>query len=306
MEKAIVIDDSAEELQKQQRELHRRQAHRMELVGRLAGGIAHEFNNLLQAILGYGKLAIEGLSPDSQRDDDLQEVLTAAERATRLTRQLLGFSRSQSLQPSHVDPNKAVDELVKMVRPLIGEHIALEVRPGVDLDPVWADPGELQQVLLNLCLNARDAMPSGGRLLIETERVVLAEPFPDRRFGAAPGAYVTFAISDTGCGLSDEVREHLFEPFFSTKGAEKGTGLGLPMVFGVVQDHHGAVMVKSESARAHHSTSICPLPGESVRARRPAGMSPYPGGGRRFWSLRMTRWFAGLWSASFAVRATRC
>ena len=267
VEETPVVDESGEVLQEQPCVLHRRQAHRMELVGRLAGGIAHEFNNLLQAILGYGKLAIDGLSPDSQPYDDLQEVLVAAERATRLTRQLLGFSRRQSLQPSLVDPNKSVDELVKMVRPLIGEHIALEVDCGASLDPVWADPGELQQVLLNLCLNARDAMPSGGRLSIQTERVVLTEPFPDGQFGTAPGAYVTFVISDTGCGLSSEVRKHLFEPYFTTKGVGEGTGLGLAMVLGVLKDHHGAIAVTSELGKGASFRVYLPI-AERIRERQ--------------------------------------
>jgi two-component system, cell cycle sensor histidine kinase and response regulator CckA len=235
--------------QAQERELHRRQAHRMELVGQLAGGIAHEFNNLLQGILGYSRLALAAAPPEGNCHDDLQEVISAAERAARLTRQLLGFSRRQLIQPQKVDPNTAVADLVKMVRPLIGEHIALETDCGRDVGAVWADPSELQQVLLNLCLNARDAMPGGGRLTIHTDRRVLTEPFADANFVAQPGAYVVFTVADTGCGMDEEVRARIFEPFFTTKEVGKGTGLGLAMVYGVVQDHHGAIRVESEIGR---------------------------------------------------------
>ncbi len=256
--------------QTQERELHRRQAHRMELVGQLAGGIAHEFNNLLQGILGYGRLALAQTQADSACHSDIQEVIEAAERTARLTRQLLGFSRRQVLQPQEVDPNAAVAELVKMVRPLIGEHIELEVHCGPDLGTVWADPSELQQVLLNLCLNARDAMPSGGRLTVEIDQGVFSEPMVDANFVAKPGAYLVFTVSDTGCGMSDEVRQRMFEPFFTTKEVGKGTGLGLAMVYGVVQDHHGVIRVESEVGRGTSFHVYLPVAGT------PRGSEPTP------------------------------
>ena len=223
-----------------------RHSQKMEAVGLLAGGIAHEFNNLLQAIGGYAAYAKEGLSPGEQRHDDLQMVLDATERATALTRQLLGFSRRGVLQPKQLDADEAVRDLVKMVRPLIGAHIDLQTSFNGTGATVYADRDELQQVLLNLCVNARDAMPSGGKLLLKTEALTLQEPTWEYGFRTTPGHYVVFSVTDTGSGMSPEVRGHIFEPFFTTKGVGKGTGLGLAMVYGVVQQHLGAVHVYSE------------------------------------------------------------
>ena len=235
--------------QEHERELNRRQAHRMEIVGQLAGGISHEFNNLLQVVLGYTRLAIAESSDETSCRECMQEVLTAAERASRLTQQLLSFSRRRPFVPQNVDPNAAVADMVKLMHPVLGGQIDLEVEFGSGLESVWADPNELGQVLLNLCLNARDAMPAGGRLKVRTDRCVLAEPFPDSRFAVQPGSYVVFTVADTGCGLSDDVRKRMFEPFFTTKEVGKGTGLGLSMVYGVVQEHQGAIRVESELGR---------------------------------------------------------
>ncbi len=235
--------------QEQERELHCRQAQRMELVGQLAGGVAHEFNNMLQVILGYGRLALAASPPQSDCHEDIQEVVSAAERAAALTQQLLSFSRRQQFRPRKVEPNAVVAEIAKMLQPIIGDYIEVAVDRRENLEAVWADPGELQQVLLNLCLNARDAMPSGGRLKVGADRCELTEPFPDPRYAAQPGAYVVFTVEDTGCGLSDEVRKRMFEPFFTTKEVGKGTGLGLSMVYNMIQDHQGAIRVKSEPGR---------------------------------------------------------
>jgi signal transduction histidine kinase/ActR/RegA family two-component response regulator len=228
------------------------EAQKMEAIGLLAGGIAHEFNNLLQAIQGYASCATEATDPNDEAYGDMQQVLKAAHRAATLTRQLLSFSRRQPLEQENLDPNQLVRELTRMVKPLIGENILLESRLADDLAAVYADRAALQQVLLNLCLNARDAMlaPSedrlGGCLLLQTQGVVLSRPLPVCGSELAPGPYVVFAVADTGCGITAEVQQHLFEPFFSTKEVGKGTGLGLATAYGIVQQHKGAIQVESE------------------------------------------------------------
>ena len=236
--------EAEEALRKKDEEL--RQSQKMEAVGSLAGGIAHEFNNLLQAICGHTLFAMRGLSRQEQRYDDLQQVLQAADRAASLTRQLLGFSRRGVLQPKNVDPNDVVTDLTKLVRPFFAEHIDLETVLGDDVGTVYADAGELQQVLLNVCLNARDAMPSGGKLFLKTESVVLGEVSWECGIRTKPGRYVVFSVTDSGCGMPPEVRQSIFEPFFTTKEVGKGTGLGLATVYGVVQQHEGAIHVDSE------------------------------------------------------------
>jgi PAS domain S-box-containing protein len=223
-----------------------RQAQKTEAVGALAGGIAHEFNNLLQTILGYTQFAMVGLSTDEKRHQDLQLVVKAAERATSLTRQLLTFARRQVLNRTQVDPNQVAGELVTMLRPLIGESIEVQTNLAPNVSTIFADAGQLQQVLLNLCINARDAMPQGGRLIIRTENVSLSPQFCEAFPGAQPGPHVLLSVADTGCGMSPEVKEHIFEPFYTTKERGKGTGLGLPMVYGMVKQHGGLIHVYSE------------------------------------------------------------
>ena len=232
-------------------------------MGLLASGIAHEFNNLLQVIGGCAACASEGLAPQEQRYKDLQRVHMAADRAAVLTRQLLGFSRRRILQPDHVDPNELVGDLSQMLRPLVGDRISVEVVLREDVGTVYADPGELQQALLNLCLNARDAMPRGGKLLLRTDTVVLREAFWEPRFQVDPGRYVVFCVTDTGQGISAEAQRRLFEPFFTTKEVGKGTGLGLAMVYGVVQQHKGAIHVYSEPGKG--TTFKLYLPPEGLR-----------------------------------------
>jgi signal transduction histidine kinase len=228
-----------------------RRARRLESLGMLAGGIAHEFNNLLQAILGCTRYAIKGLSPDDCRQQDLGQAVKAAERAAELTRQLLGFSRRQDLQCTNVDLNQAVSDALKMIRPLLGENIEIDVLLGEQIGTMDGDPVSIQQMLINLCINARDAMPCGGRLLVKTEHVVPCEA--DCRTQLGPGQYVLLTVADTGCGMTPEVEEHLFEPFFTTKPVDQGTGLGLPMVYGVVQEHGGSIDVQSEP---NHGTTF--------------------------------------------------
>ncbi|MBI2825027.1 MAG: response regulator [Planctomycetia bacterium] len=223
-----------------------RHSQKLEAVGALAGGIAHEFNNLLQAICGYTRLAMEALPVDTQPRQDLRQVQKAADRATALTRQLLGFSRHQVLEPTVLDPSQVVGDLAKLLRSVIGEDIEVEVSLAEDVGTLHADPGLLQQMLLNLCINARDAMPSGGRLALTTKQVALGEAYGALHPPIEPGLYVEFSIADTGCGMSAEVKERIFEPFFTTKDVGRGTGLGLSMVYGTVQQHGGAIDVQSE------------------------------------------------------------
>lgn len=233
-----------EELARRDEQL--RQSQKLEVIGSLAGGIAHEFNNLLQAIRGYTKYGMEGLLPDDQRFLDLDQVMKAADRATVLTRQLLGFSRRQVLERANCDPGEVITDLLKLLRPVIGEHIELELSLAPAASQVYADRGLLEQMLLNLCINARDAMPSGGRLRLKTERVDFTEKYCRSHPTAKPGSYVLFSIADTGHGMTPEIQSRIFEPFFTTKEVGRGTGLGLAMVYGVVQQHEGLINVYSE------------------------------------------------------------
>jgi signal transduction histidine kinase len=229
-----------------QRDLELRQSQKMEAIGTLAGGVAHEFNNLLQAIQGYTLYAMNGLPEHDERRNDLQQVIKASERAATLTRQLLGFSRREVLRLTDLDPNEQVRDLVKMLRPLIGADVELETNLSSDVGMVHADGGHLQQLLMNLCVNARDAMPQGGKLLIKTENLELTDDLSELRRDLEPGRYLVLSVTDNGCGMAPEVRDRIFEPFFTTKEVGKGTGLGLPMVYGVVRQHKGTVRVYSE------------------------------------------------------------
>ena len=226
-----------------------RQTQKLEAIGRLAGGIAHEFNNLLQAIGGYTNFAMKGLDPEEHRYEDLQQVLKASERASMLTRQLLGFSRRQALERRLIDPNQLVADTHKLIRSAIGEHIDLQMVLDENPGTLHADPGELQQALLNLCLNARDAMPRGGTLLLKTESAVLDEAVVEFGVQTGPGHYVVINVTDTGCGMTPEVKQRIFEPFFTTKEVGKGTGLGLANVHGIVQQHNGTIHVDSEPGK---------------------------------------------------------
>jgi PAS domain S-box-containing protein len=229
-----------------QLEAELRQAQKMEAVGRLAGGVAHDFNNLLTAILGYSDILLRKIPAGAPMRAEVEEIQLAGNRAASLTRQLLAFSRKQKLEPQVLDLNKVVGNLQKMLRRLIGEDIELAIEQGADLHPVLADPGQIEQVILNLTVNARDAMPDGGRLAIQTANATLSESDADRPADAKPGDYVMLAVGDTGCGMTEEVKAHIFEPFFTTKPQGKGTGLGLPTIYGIIKQSGGHITFQSE------------------------------------------------------------
>jgi DNA-binding response OmpR family regulator len=217
----------------------------MEAVGRLAGGIAHDFNNLLMVISGYSEFLLDRIGPDPALRGPAQEIAGASQRASSLTRQLLAFSRKQMLAPKILDLNSVVTENLKMLTRVIGEDIDLVMVPATSLGAVRADAGQIDQVIMNLAVNARDAMPTGGKLTIETSNVSLDEEYARFHAPLRPGDYVVLSISDTGLGMDSETQSHIFEPFFTTKGP-KGTGLGLSTVYGIIKQSGGYIWVYSE------------------------------------------------------------
>jgi signal transduction histidine kinase len=223
-----------------------RQSQKMEAVGTLAGGVAHDFNNLLTAIMGYAQLLSLRHRSDPQARHDSEEILRAAERAAMLTRQLLAFSRREVVQPKRLDLNAIIRDMGKLLRRLLGERVHLVVAPAESLWTVRADPGHMEQVVMNLAVNARDAMPDGGKLTIETANVELGEVYAGEPVEAPPGSYVVLSVTDTGTGMDPETRSRMFEPFFTTKGAGKGTGLGLSTVYGIVKQWGGAIQIYSD------------------------------------------------------------
>ena len=225
------------------------QAQKMESIGRLAGGVAHDFNNMLTVILGRVELAIGQMDSAHPVHDDLEEVRKAATRSANLTRQLLAFARRQTIAPEILDLNETIAGMLQMLRRLIGENIDLVWRPAAGLGPVKIDPSQFDQLLTNLCVNARDAISGIGQITIATSAAVVGQADCADPAGSVPGAYVVLSVSDTGCGMDPETRSHVFEPFFTTKSIGKGTGLGLATVYGIVKQNSGFIDVKSEPGR---------------------------------------------------------
>jgi signal transduction histidine kinase/DNA-binding LacI/PurR family transcriptional regulator len=259
----IAVRERAEQIQAQlEQEL--RQAQKMEAIGRLAGGVAHDFNNLLVVIGGCTELLLAHLEDEELRSA-VEEIQRVEERATALTRQLLTFSRRQVLLPEVVDLNTVVCGVEGMVRRLIGEDVALRLSPAPGLGPVLADPGQVEQVVVNLAVNARDAMAGGGSLTIETAEIELDALAASTRVGVQPGRYVVLSVSDTGVGMDAETQARVFEPFFTTKPPSKGTGLGLATVFGIVQQSGGHVVVASEPGEGSRFDVYLPRAGQDIR-----------------------------------------
>ena len=249
-----------------------RQSQKMEAVGLLAGGVAHDFNNLLSVILCYGELAMSRLDADQSLQADIQEMMKAASRAAELTRQLLTFSRQQVLAPKVLDLNDVVSGTEKMLRRILGADIELVVRPAATLARVRVDPSSLEQVIMNLVVNARDAMPTGGKLTMETASVHLDEEYAKQHLGVTPGEHVMLAISDTGKGIDKLMQTRIFEPFFTTKEKGKGTGLGLSTVFSIVKQSGGSIELSSELGRGSTFKVLLPSVDRPKDSVRPAAL----------------------------------
>lgn len=257
----MFYDRQAQEAEQHARKLEAQleQAQRLESVGRLAGGIAHDINNMLTVVLGHVELMKLSLEPDHPFQKHMKEMLKATDRSRDIIRQLLAFSRQQTIQLESMDINIHLAELWGTLASLIGEDIDMSFVPGPKPGLIRADPTQLTQVVMNLVVNARDAMPEGGRLWIETLRLEVAETEANPMEGAWPGSYAAIRVRDTGCGMSRDVLEHIFEPFFTTKGIEHGTGLGLATLFGIVRQHKGFVRVDSEEGKGSVFTVAFPL-----------------------------------------------
>jgi PAS domain S-box-containing protein len=253
-----------------------RQAQKMEAVGRLAGGVAHDFNNLLTAINGYSELLLGELPEGDHAAELVEEIRKAGERAAAVTRQLLIFSRRQVVVPSVLDLGAVLTDMEKMLRHLIGADITCTVRPATRPALVKMDRGQVQQIVLNLAVNARDAMPRGGELTIQTGEVDLDAPYARRHVDVRPGPYVLLSVTDTGCGMTEEVRVHLFEPFFTTKEVGKGTGLGLSTVYGIVKQNQGHIEVDSTPGRGTSFKIYLPRAAEPGATAEPERNSPRP------------------------------
>ena len=224
-------------------------AQKMESVGTLAGGIAHDFNNALMGIVGFGELLRNRMAGDEQALHDLNEILRCAERAATLTRQLLAYARRQVIEPVNLNLSPLVSDLMKLIGKVVGEHIEVKTSLEKNVPTICADRGQIEQVVMNLCLNARDAMPEGGRLVVETGDVYLEEEYVRQNPYMRTGRYVLLTVSDTGIGMDEKTRERVFDPFFTTKGPDKGTGLGLAMVYGIVKQHDGFIHLYSEPGK---------------------------------------------------------
>jgi signal transduction histidine kinase len=254
-----------------------RQSQKMDAIGRLAGGIAHDFNNVLTIVLGFGDQLAEKIASDPEAKDDLDEILQAANHATSLTRQLLAFSRRQVIQPTALNLNAVVSRTERLLRRVIGEDIVFQTRCSSAMEPILMDEGQLEQVVMNLVVNARDAMPTGGQLIIQTAMVDLDEAYCAVHLDASPGRYALLAVCDSGLGMTPEVRDRIFEPFFTTKAKGQGTGLGLSTVYGIVKHSGGSIWVYSEPGLGTTFKIYLPLAGavtESAPASPPTSIAP--------------------------------
>jgi two-component system cell cycle sensor histidine kinase/response regulator CckA len=250
------------EIRRERRHAEReiRELQKFELMGKLAGGVAHDFNNVIGAVIGWAEIGAEGAQGQPELAEAFQQILKEGERAAGLTRQLLAFARRQVLEPRYLELNLTVTNAESLLRRIIGSHIEIQTRLSSDSTVIFADPTQMEQVLINLCVNARDAMPNGGRLRIQTSRVIV-EDVP------GPGDYVLLEVSDTGTGIAADTLEHIFEPFFTTKQVGEGTGLGLSTVQGIVQQHAGTIEVLSEVGRG--TTFRAYLPARTGTAEPP-------------------------------------
>ncbi len=266
------------EKEKELLEAQLRQAQKIEAVGRLAGGVAHDFNNMLSVIIGHAEMALDELSPNQSVYTDLKEIQKAAERSADLTRQLLAFARKQNISPVVIDLNKTLSGMTRMLKRLIGEDIDLVWLPGKNIWPVKIDPSQMDQILANLCVNARDAIEDIGKVTIETSNAQFDQAYCRDHIGFMPGEYVLIAVSDNGCGIAREHQDTLFEPFFTTKAAGKGTGLGLATVYGIVKQNKAFINVYSEPGYGttfklyfprHKATAGCPIKEPVTRHAQP-------------------------------------
>jgi len=270
VEKLVIVNRDVSE--RRQLEEKFRQAQKMEAVGRLSGGVAHDFNNLLGVIIGYAEFLQENLDPENTLRSSVDEILKAGKRAASLTRQLLAFSRQQVLDPKVLDLNGVVSDMDKMLRRLIGEDVELSTVLGPNLGRLKADQGQLEQVVMNLVVNARDAMPQGGRLVIDTQNMVMDDAFIRRYpYPVQPGPYVCLTVTDSGIGMDAETKARAFEPFFTTKEKGKGTGLGLSTVYGVVKQSGGYIDIYSAPGAGTTFKIYLPRVDEAIKADAPAG-----------------------------------
>ena len=277
-----LVEDITDRIQAEQEhnrlvaQLH--QAQKMEAVGQLAGGVAHDFNNILQAIFGYGEIAQGYTEEDHPGRASIDGILIAAERAETLVKQLLAFSRRQVLDMKDIDLNDVISDVVRMIHRIIGEHIALDVLLGHKLGTVRADVGQISQIVTNLCVNARDAMPDGGIITIETENVRIDREYCETHAWASPGRFVLIRVTDTGCGMDEDTIAQIFEPFFSTKEKGKGSGLGLSTVYGLVRQHEGMIHVYSELGKGTTFKIYIPIVERSATSVGSAVEGPVSGG----------------------------
>jgi PAS domain S-box-containing protein len=256
------------------------QSQKMESIGRLAGGIAHDFNNMLGVIIGHAQMALDTINPADPLCTPLQEIAKAARHSADLTRQLLGFARKQTVTPKVLNLNSAIEESLNMLKRLIGEHIDLAWIPDKDLKQVKVDPAQINQILTNLTINARDAIENNGKVTIETGNVTLDETYCPIHQSCVPGEYVMMAVSDNGCGMDKNVLDHIYEPFFTTKKSGEGTGLGLATVYGIVNQNHGCISVYSEPGKGSTFKIYLPQYHNSIKANtEEAGKKPSGGGG---------------------------